>query len=461
MNPYYSKIQRAFSHPKLADLVYPDQSKIINNEAHLPAWFKLSELATASIASACSAITRLQAIRTLTANQYVIDQRLCNFWFGFSINPIYFELPDAWDDIAGDYPTKDGWIRLHTNAPHHKSAALSVLKCENNREAVSRAIAQWQGDALETAVVNAEGCAAKMNSIEQWRAHPQGSSLQNAPLIEWQFTSAQTASETLGVQSEQPLAGIKVLDLTRVLAGPVATRFLAGFGAQVLRLDPVHWNEPSLIPEVCLGKNCAELDLKSTAGKQRFIELLKNADVLVHGYRADALERLGFGSEQLKEINPNLICASLNAYGWQGPWENRRGFDSLLQMSSGIAHYAMQQSASERPTPLPVQGLDHATGYLLAATVIQGIELREQHRIITQARCSLGATAQLLLSQPLQTKRANNSNDLLDKNDYAPNIEQTTWGSAQRLHFPATFSAINMKWPKGAQALRTSKAQWE
>ncbi len=461
MNPYYSSIQQAFKHPKLTDFALPSQSQIQNNNDHLPAWFQLTELATASISAACAALARLESSRTQTPCHFELDQRLCNLWFEFSIKPIDFKLANAWDEIAGDYPTKDGWIRLHTNAPHHKAAALSVLKCANNREAVSSAVKAWDGQALETAVVNAQGCAAKMHSIEQWRAHPQGKSLQNNSLIDWHYCQAHSLDTNKHLPSNhaaQPLSGIKVLDLTRVLAGPAATRFLAAFGAQVLRLDPEHWQEPSLIPEMSLGKNCAEIDLKSPEGKQRFTELLKDADVLVHGYRADALDKLGFSASELKQINPNLIDASLNAYGWRGPWQNRRGFDSLLQMSSGIAHYAMQQTGAQHPVPLPLQGLDHATGYLLAAAVIQAIELRETQQIITHARCSLGATAQLLLAQPLQ--KVHQAPHPAKNSDYTTAMEQTAWGSAQRLRFPASFSSFKAQWPKGAQELRSSKAQW-
>lgn len=124
---------------------------------------------------------------------------------------------------------------------------------------------------------------------------------------------------------ERPLAGIRVLDLTRVLAGPIATRFLAGFGAEVLRIDPPDWNEPGVVPEVTLGKRCARLDLQQTADRERFRRLLASADVLVHGYRADALERLGFGADVRRALNPGLVDVSLNAYGWSGPWQTRRG----------------------------------------------------------------------------------------------------------------------------------------
>src|SRR5690606_14976535 len=153
------------------------------------------------------------------------------------------------------------------------------------------------------------------------------------------------------------LAGIRVLDLTRILSGPIATRFLAGYGADVLRIDPIDWDEPAVAPDVTLGKRRARLDLRSPEGKATFEHLLQQADVLVHGYRSDALEKLGLGETRRRELNPGLVDVCLDAYGWTGDWRARRGFDSLVQMSSGIAHAGMTLLNKPIPTPLPVQAL--------------------------------------------------------------------------------------------------------
>jgi crotonobetainyl-CoA:carnitine CoA-transferase CaiB-like acyl-CoA transferase len=134
----------------------------------------------------------------------------------------------------------------------------------------------------------------------------------------------------------------------------VATRFLAGLGAEVLRVDPPGWEEPSLEPEVTLGKRCARLDLRGSEGRARLRALLKAADIIVHGYRPDALESLGFGVAERRMLRPGLVDVSLSAYGWSGPWALRRGFDSLVQMSSGIAHEGARTVGSPRPRPLPV-----------------------------------------------------------------------------------------------------------
>lgn len=149
--------------------------------------------------------------------------------------------------MAGDYRTVDGWIRLHTNAPHHRDAALSVLDAPIEREAVAAAVARWRADDLEGAVVAAGGCAAAMRSPEAWGLHPQGAAVALEPLVAWEI--GETGPDGLAAaRADRPLAGLRVLDLTRILAGPVATRVLAGFGATVLRLDPPGWEEPSLVP---------------------------------------------------------------------------------------------------------------------------------------------------------------------------------------------------------------------
>jgi hypothetical protein len=249
----------------------------------------------------------------------------------------------------------------------------------------------------------------------------------------------------------QPLAGIKVLDLTRVLAGPIASRFLAGLGADVLRIDPPTWNEPGVVPEVTLGKRCARLDLHDKHDRAIFENLLKNADILLHGYRADALERLGYGVAERQQWAPGLIDVCLNAYGWSGPWQNRRGFDSLVQMSSGIAEAGMQWKKADKPTPLPVQALDHATGYLMAAAAITLLGRGGS------ARLSLARTAKLLIEQGPGTDEPLREED---EHDQGLLIEQTPWGPAHRLQVPLKITGTPLQWALPASELGSHRPQW-
>lgn len=423
----------------------------------LPSLFAVSDLAAAAIGVAGLAVSELLHASGTGVGAVIVDRRLASLWYGWSIQPVGWELPPAWDPIAGDYQASDGWIRLHTNAPHHRDAALSVLGVPPEREAVARAVAALSASALQDAVVGAGGCAAAMHSLEQWRVHPQGSAVMAEPLAHITPCAERIASQWRPAAS-RPLQGLRVLDLTRVLAGPVATRLLAAFGAQVLRIDPPDWDEPAVVPDVTLGKRCARLDLRSPADRQVFEQLLRDADALIHGYRADALEALGFGAERRRALNPGLIDVSLNAYGWSGPWRDRRGFDSLVQMSSGIACEGMRRLSRSRPTPLPVQALDHATGYLMAAAAIRALTRRLDTSFGSATKLSLARTAALLIDGPRTD--ANEVAVSAESADWSDALEQTEFGPARRLRGPVTIGDVNMQWDLPASSLGSRVATW-
>ncbi len=371
----------------------------ISGAGDLPSVFAVTELAVVAIGAAGLSVAELLATKHAAYPTVRVDRRLASMWFASSLRPIGWTLPPIWDAIAGDYQAADGWIKLHTNAPAHRAAALNVLGVPAEKDAVTQAVFGWKKDALEAAIVDHGGCAAAMRSVADWHAHPQGGAIAVEPLFHLAATGGGSPPRW-PVPQERPLSGIRVLDLTRVLAGPVATRFLAGLGADVLRVDPPGWEEPALVPEVTLGKRCTRLDLREDAGRSRFIDLLSQADVLVHGYRPEALARLGFDPNRRRELQPGLIDVTLDAYGWTGPWAARRGFDSLVQMSSGIAEAGMRAGGRNRPTPLPVQALDHATGYLLAAAVIRGLTARLITGAGLEARTSLARVAAVLIGHP-------------------------------------------------------------
>ena len=249
-----------------------------------------------------------------------------------------------------------------------------------------------------------------------------------------------------------------MLDCTRVLAGPVATRFLAGFGAEILRVDPPDWDEPAIAPEVTLGKRCARLDIKTPEGRERFATLLAGADVFVHGLRPDALVTFGLGADAREFIRPGLIDVSLDAYGWTGPWAGRRGFDSLVQMSAGIAEAGMRHFGAARPKPLPVQAIDHATGYLLATAVLRGLLLRLRDGVGFRVQASLARTAGLLASQRPEPTSVGFAP--LSGEDWANTLEETGWGPAGRLKPPLAIKGAPMRWRLPASPLGSAEPQW-
>jgi len=430
----------------------------ITGDGALSSAFPVTDFAGASVAAAALAMAELVAQTSSQAPVVTVDRRLSSFWFGMSIRPRGWTMPPAWDPIAGDYKTSDGWIRLHTNAPHHRAAAQRVLGPHADKAAMAPAVAAWHKSDLEAAIVNEGGCAAEMRSVEDWLAHPQGQAVAVEPLVQASVHD-KTSASAWTPQPQRPLKGLRVLDLTRVLAGPVGSRFLAGYGADVLRIDPLDWDEPGVIPEVTLGKHCARLDLKSADGRRTFEELLSQADVLLHGYRPGALDGLGYDQEKRRAIAPTLIDVSLCAYGWSGPWTRRRGFDSLVQMSAGIAQAGMTWKKADVPTPLPVQALDHATGYLIAAATVRALILRLTSGRPTTARLSLARTAKLLTDMGLQSSSMAFVPE--QASDLAPAIEETTWGEAQRVSPPAIVAGAPMRWDVPARRLGSAQPAWQ
>ena len=419
--------------------------------------FPVSDFAGAAVATAALSVAELVGKAGASSPAVVVDRRLASIWFWASIRPEGWKLPAPWDPIAGDYPTRDGWIRLHTNAPHHREAAERILEARGDRDAIGRAVARWSKTALENAVVDAGGCAAEMRSIAEWQEHPQGRAVAAEPLVHFAVTAPE-GMPRWPVLAARPLAGIRVLDLTRVLAGPVASRFLAGFGADVLRIDPPDWDEPGVVPEVTRGKRCARLDLHTPDDRAVFERLLAGADILIHGYRPGALDGLGFDAAKRRKLAPGLVDVSLDAYGWSGPWAGRRGFDSLVQMSAGIADRGMRLGHKPKPLPLPVQALDHATGYLMAATAIRGLTRRLENGAGTEARLSLARSAKLLIDH----ERQGNDSPLAPEteSDLVPAIEQTDWGPARRIVAPFNVSGTPQQWDLPARKLGAAKPEW-
>ena len=432
----------------------------ITGEGHLPSCYPVTPFISASVALAGLALSQLLALRHGKRDTVTVNRRLASLWCKSSIQPDGWDIPPAWDSLAGDYATADGWIRLHTNAPAHRLVVETLLGKAETREVLAQRVILWKKAELEQAVVQAGGCAAQMLSAAQWQQHVQGKSLQQEPLFQ-QSLSSQTPLPQWELSRERPLAGVKILDLTRIIAGPVATRFLAGLGADVLRIDPFGWDEVSQEADVTLGKHCARLNLHNPQDRHRFEALLREADVIVHGYRAGALHKLGYGSEQLRALAPGLVDVCLNAYGWNGPWRERRGFDSLVQMSCGIAERGMQVSGGNKPVPLPVQALDHATGYLMAAAVLHGLAQRVEAGQGSQTWLSLARTARELTESEASTEQREPEIHSADEADYSPEQEHTVWGPAWRLRPPVWLENTRLQWNPPASPLGSAPASWQ
>ncbi|MET7475392.1 CoA transferase [Streptomyces sp. NPDC005648] len=304
--------------------------------------------------------------------------------------------PVTFAPLSRFWRTSDGWVRTHANYPHHRKRLLAVLGAADDVGAVGAAMAERSSLEVEEAVYEAGGLAVALRTPKEWAAHRQAAEVARRPLVERERLDSAHARVLAPIDTTplRPAAGLRVLDLTRVLAGPVATRTLALLGADVLRVDA-----PGL-PELTdqhadtgFGKRSALLDL--TIDRRRFEELLAEADVVVTGYRPGALDRFGLAPEALAERRPGVVVAQVSAWGAYGPWGGRRGFDSLVQVASGIA--ALEGSA-RRPGALPAQALDHGTGYLLAAAVLRAVTEQSREGGSRFVRLALARTAAWLVN---------------------------------------------------------------
>jgi crotonobetainyl-CoA:carnitine CoA-transferase CaiB-like acyl-CoA transferase len=345
-----------------------DAVTLSGEEPQLPSSFRVAAAAQVSIAAAGLAAANIWQLRSGQSQGLAVDMRHavveCR-------SERYLRVdgkppPPAWDAIAGVYKTGDGrFARLHTNFPHHRDAVCKVLNCAAERDQVQAALMQWDGEAFETAAY-AGGCVvALMRSHEQWSVLPQAQAIAKLPLVE--IEKIGEADPRPWPAGDRPLEGLRVLDLSRVIAGPVAGRTLAAHGADVMLVSgPDLPAIPWLTIDTGRGKLSSFVDLKSERGREVFRGLLAQADIFSQGYRPHSLAALGFSAEDAARISPGIVCASLSAYGRAGPWAERRGFDSLVQCATGFNHAEGVAAGIEGPKELPAQMLDHATGYLLA-----------------------------------------------------------------------------------------------
>ncbi len=362
----------------------------------LPSSFAVGAAAQTSIAASALAAAEIGSLRGGPRQQVSVDMRHAVVEFR---SERYLKVDgkppgDPWDRIAGTYRCGDGgWVRLHTNFPHHRDGVLRLLGCDHDRSAVARALGSWTAQAVEDALAEAGLVGSRMRSFAEWDEHPHSQALAAQPVV---------AIERIGEAPPRnlppggrPLAGLRVLDMTRVIAGPVCGRTLAAHGADVLLITAPHLPS-TLNQDTGRGKLSAQLDLRNSAAKETFAGLLRGADVFVQGYRPGGLQALGFGPEQAAALRPGIVCVSLSAYGHLGPWAGRRGFDSLVQTATGFNSAEAEAAGTEEPKPLPAQALDHGSGYLMAFGALAALHRQASEGGSWLVRVSLARTGHWL-----------------------------------------------------------------
>jgi crotonobetainyl-CoA:carnitine CoA-transferase CaiB-like acyl-CoA transferase len=435
----------------------------------LPGPFAVSHVGAASFAAVGAALADLVSTVTGAPPAVRVDRTLASVWLAHWSAPVGWDRGTPWHGVSTDYPAADGrWVRLQANYDHLRRAAAKALGATEDREAFAQAIAAMTADEAEHTIVTGGGAAAATRTLDEWAAHPQGQAVAAEPLIDTTFGDSAVSGGAVGgalagwaPTPERPLAGIRVLDITRVLAGPVGTRTLAGYGAEVLRIDPPGFLEPGGSAgggDLTLGKRCVYLDMSTPAGRDTFLRLLSEADILVHGLRPGALDGLGLGADVRRAAAPGVIEVTLNAYGWTGPWQGRRGFDTLVQTSAGMSTEIMRRGGLPGPKLLPSQVLDFATGYLIAAAAIRGLAERARHGRSSSWRLALARTGVLLRGAGEAPEEA----ALGEPADswYEDRVYNFPKGPVRRLAWPTSVERAPLFWERAGDPYGTATPIW-
>ena len=336
----------------------------------LPSSFAVTAAAQASIAVAAAMASVIAYKRTgkyLHVAVNSIDAAMeCTG--AFKVNGV---IPPQFAPLSGLYQTSDGYIRMHANFDHHRDIILNTVGLatgtNTSRAEAEEKIKTWETDELDQAIMQAGGACAALRTFEQWDSHPQANHLKQLPLIEiTKIGDAEPRTLSKISTQDQPLTGIRALDLTRILAGPICGRTLAAYGAEVMLINSPHLPNIENIADTSRGKLSAHIDLQTTEGNKVLHSLIAASNVFVQGYRPGAIAALGFGPEEIATQYPGIIYTSLSAYGRSGAWSNRRGFDSLVQTATGFNSAEAQAFGSASPKAMPVQILDYASGFLMA-----------------------------------------------------------------------------------------------
>lgn len=374
----------------------------ISGEAVLPGPFPVAEVAARCIAASHHQAALFARQRGLAAGQVRITRRAAAVAFRSERYLTVNDAPPAelWSPLSGYYETNDGWVQLHTNYEHHRDAVLRVTGATNDRASVAAALKLRSRFWVEQAVLAEGGCAFAYRSRQEWEATPHAAAIRHLPLLTMSNMGAAAPRPTSPIAADRPLAGVRVLDLTHIIAGPVCARTLAAYGANVTRVLATHL--PTLVSadiDTGFGKMWQMLNLAQTDDRAAFLALVRQADIVVQGFRPGAFDKLGVGPAHLCAERPGLVLLTLSAWSHVGSWAGYRGFDSLVQTATGIAHEGARVRGQAAPCPLPAQAIDHATGYLMAAAAIHALARQWREGGSWHVRASLAQTGHWLWQQ--------------------------------------------------------------
>src|SRR5882672_9196958 len=369
----------------------------------LPTPFRIGAAGAAALTATGLAAADLWELRTGRRQDVAVDlrQAVASLRSGHYLQVNGAKVRNDRNPVMGMYPAKNGqWSYIHANFPNHRAAALRVLGCEENHQAVRQAVAKWDALELEEAIIAAGGAGGMVRSMADWAQHPQAAAIASLPLME--IVKIGDAPAEKLPEGDRPLSGIRVLDLTRVLAGPSSTRTLAEHGADVLKITAAHL--PNLGYQefdTGHGKLSAQLDLRDPQQLATLKDLARETDVFVQGYRPGTLGDRGLSPEELAKARPGLVYVSLCAFSHVGPWASRRGFDTVVQNVSGITTRQGELFPGAEPGPqfYPVSAIDYLTGYLMAFGAMVALARRAREGGSWLVRISLAQTGHWLVSR--------------------------------------------------------------
>ena len=370
----------------------------------MPSSFAVGTAAQVSLAAAALASAELGRLRNGLVQEVAVDmtEAALESTAHFALDG---KTPDAWDPIAGLYPCgadgTRGWVRLHTNFAHHRDGVLRLLGLPEGkgtpREQVAAALESYDALAFEAAAADAGLVVAALRSHETWRAHPQSAAVAALPLVEIErLGDAPPLPLPKLAQADRPLEGLRVVELTRILAGPVAGRTLAAHGADVMLVNAPHLPNIDALADTSRGKRSALADLREESSRDALRRAVADAHVFLQSYRPGGLAQFGFATSDLIRMRPGIVCAALSAYGRNGPWAQRRGFDSLVQTATGFNADEAAAAGSTTPRALPMQILDIASGFLLAFGIARALARQQREGGSWQVQVSLARTGQWL-----------------------------------------------------------------
>ena len=393
-------------------LPLPDKGEvsITGSDPVLNTHFRLAATASAAIAGIGVAVNDLWELKTGRRQSIAIDAvaataalKSKNYFHAKNANGVFENVTDASHEanrgLTGIFQTKDGrWLLPHFGLDHLRHRMLDLLQTDGNTGSIAKAVAKWDALELENAIDEARVCGGMIRTNEEWLQEPHGKILAAKPVVEI-IKIGDSEPEPMPA-GDRPLSGIKALDLTRILAGPITGRTLAEHGADVLMVSAPHLPQVwSYVADTSHGKRSCYLDLRDESEKQTLLDLVKTADVFSQGYRPDKINQMGLGPEALAEIRPGLVYVSINCYGADGPFSHRGGWEQIAQIMTGIAAEGVQSSSGYKPKTLPAAANDYITGYLGAYGTLLALARRAREGGSYHVRVSLCQTGMMIYDQ--------------------------------------------------------------